>query len=700
MCQHEIVGHKEEGRHQGGDDCCPVALEPIFHAMDVVVMLWLFFLFLAGKFDKEKGEDAHEESAEGAEKHDDGALGIGFLVGGGSLVEPEFVGDVFVGVDLGLGGAGLHGGELLALVGDELSEGELVLGMAAEGILEGEDFLLHLVADALHDGGSVDGASMVDAVAEGVVVASDEVGHVGCPLWVDVEDGDLDAEIFGALDGNVGAIGLVEFEEFLGVGGADAIVLHHVEMVAHVVLHGLGEEDLDGVFAVALDAIVHEIEAIVMVGDGLGEAVGIGGEKDGRGLVAGCHHEGGDDGDGDCQDENDDEELPPAAEEVEGCLEVVVVAKRFLFHNDAYACVWSEERNVSLFIVSILLHADGVEVDAFVDFANKLLIDIELSGFVEALLKFDVPLARLIDGDVVGALDVGYLLREGEPGGKQGDEFVVDGGDLLATVAEGRGGMVGVRGEQEVGEDSGQLAGSNLLLSVGEGAGGGRMALYHEAVEVEIECTLGERLNHVAATAEVARVAEERKVGQGAAELDGDFPTGVVAEVGGIVGGEAAMDGCDIGDAHLGEALEGTHPKLDVGHKGVLHHDGDIGAAEGVAELGHGEGIARGAGANPQDVDAVAKGEVDMMRLSDLDGKGECAGNVGIGMAADVGDPAECLLSCPFETAGTGARFPHSAADERHFWLDGQGVGNRAKLVVTLSAAGACDDKGGLAMRY
>ena len=81
-----------------------------------------------------------------------------------------------------------------------------------------------------------------------------------------------------------------------------------------------------------------DMQAIVMVGDGLGEAVGVGGEKDGCGFVAWGDHEGGYHGDGDSQDEDKEEELPPTAKKVEGCLEVVIVSKRFLFHNDCYAC--------------------------------------------------------------------------------------------------------------------------------------------------------------------------------------------------------------------------------------------------------------------------------------------------------------------------------------------------------------------------
>ena len=80
----------------------------------------------------------------------------------------------------------------------------------------------------------------------------------------------------------------------MGFAGTDAVVLHQVEVIAHSLLHAFRAKNLDGVLAVALDAVVHEVQAVVVVHDGFAETVAVGRENDGRRLEQRFDHPSGD----------------------------------------------------------------------------------------------------------------------------------------------------------------------------------------------------------------------------------------------------------------------------------------------------------------------------------------------------------------------------------------------------------------------
>ena len=228
-------------------------------------------------------ENEGKEGSHATYEHDDEALGRILLVGHRSLVEPELVAGFLTEVDFALGTEGLHLGKFFAFEGDHLA----LLGV------ELLDFGFELVADAIHDLKGVLGAVFVDATADAVVLDGHEVGDVAGKLGIDVGYAYLDAEILGTLDGDVAAIGLVGLMETMGIGRIDAIVGGEVELVAHVGLHGLGEENLEGILAVALGAIVEIVHAVAVGSNGLREAVGRGGEQDYGRLVAGGNEIGG-----------------------------------------------------------------------------------------------------------------------------------------------------------------------------------------------------------------------------------------------------------------------------------------------------------------------------------------------------------------------------------------------------------------------
>ena len=113
----------------------------------------------------------------------------------------------------------------MAFFVDEFRESLLVLRVAAKAVLKVFDFLSHAVAHSLHQVGGVKCTGMMDAVAYRVVVGCNEVGHVGSPLWVDVEHRHLHAKELRASHVHIAAVLFVEFEHLVRVVGAYAVML-------------------------------------------------------------------------------------------------------------------------------------------------------------------------------------------------------------------------------------------------------------------------------------------------------------------------------------------------------------------------------------------------------------------------------------------------------------------------------------------
>ena len=303
----------------------------------------LFFFFLG---ENQQAEDEYHEGAEAASHDDEGALGEGFLVGGDGFVDAVFIGDGLVLVDTGLGGTGLKVGELLATVGDELVFPDSV----GIGGCEGVDFVLHGAADAVHDFSRVDGALMVDLVAEGVVFGDDVVGDIGGALRVFVEDGDADAHELGALEADVAVVAFGEFIFQMRMVGGDFVDRGEVETLADSFLEGAGVENLERILAVAFTAVVHEVHAVVEAHDGFRQTVGVGGENDGCGFVQrGDGQRDAKRDDGSCH-KHYNEPFTPAAEEIQRGG-VVVLVDFFLHDIDPIKIKQSSKKRQWLYFI-------------------------------------------------------------------------------------------------------------------------------------------------------------------------------------------------------------------------------------------------------------------------------------------------------------------------------------------------------------
>ena len=165
----------------------------------------LVFLFFR-RADQQQNQNTHYNGSQSAEGNDNDAFGVGFFVGGNGFVQHKLIAYVLVHVHLCLGGTGLKVGQFVAFLADELGYTELVLRGAAQAVLEVAYFLFHLIANPLHDIGGIAGTGVVDAVAYGIVVGSNEIGHVGCPLGVDIKHGHLHTKEFGAPHIHVAAV--------------------------------------------------------------------------------------------------------------------------------------------------------------------------------------------------------------------------------------------------------------------------------------------------------------------------------------------------------------------------------------------------------------------------------------------------------------------------------------------------------------
>ena len=163
--------------------------------------------------------------------------------------------------------------------------------------------------------------------------------------------------------------------------------------------------------------------------------------------------------------------------------------------------------------------------------------------------------------------------------------------------------------------------------------------------------------DEVAAAAHVAGVADDGQGREAALQFDGQVPHRRVAVELAIDAGEAAVDGAEALDAGVVDAQQGTRPQLDVGVHGVLDEDGHIDTFQGVGDGLYAEGVGRGAGTNPQDVDAGGE------RCLDVLGRGDLGGGEHTRLGLDALHPGQGLDAFALEATGLRARLPYSGPE-------------------------------------
>lgn len=86
------------------------------------------------------------------------------------------------------------------------------------------------------------------------------------------------------------------------------------------------------------------------------------------------------------------------------------------------------------------------------------------------------------------------------------------------------------------------------------------MALYHQAVETEVEGLAADIRDEVAASTDVRGVAKERQLGHTATELKGNVPKRGIAVDGFLVAGEATQNGCQVINTLTLETFQRSQP--------------------------------------------------------------------------------------------------------------------------------------------
>lgn len=147
------------------------------------------------------------------------------------------------------------------------------------------------------------------------------------------------------------------------------------------------------------------------------------------------------------------------------------------------------------------------------------------------------------------------------------------------------------------------------------------------------------------------------------------------------------MDGGQPFQSGLVDALQRTDPQFQVRVHGVLHQNGDVHALQCVGYLLHGEGVGRGAGADPQDVDAGLQG------LEHVLGSGHFGSHVHARFLFHFLEPGQAFYAYALEASGFGAGFPDTGTE----YLDAaacQLAGGFHHLFFSFGAAGACNHQG------
>ena len=140
------------------------------------------------------------------------------------------------------------------------------------------------------------------------------------------------------------------------------------------------------------------------------------------------------------------------------------------------------------------------------------------------VLNYGVPLVRLDERNVVVSFDAGDFLHRGDAFGQQLADLrvnVVDEGSLLAKKVVG---IVGGNFVNERLERFGEVGNRKLLVGITERAFGLVMRFQHQSVAPVVDGYLRYLFDILSVASDVRRIADERYVGSGHFEGDGNFP--------------------------------------------------------------------------------------------------------------------------------------------------------------------------------
>ena len=186
------------------------------------------------------------------------------------------------------------------------------------------------------------------------------------------------------------------------------------------------------------------------------------------------------------------------------------------------------------------------------------------------------------------------------------------------------------------------------------------MAFHHQAVETEVHGLLAKRGDEFSHAADMARVAEDRQIGDAAAQFYGDMPHRRVAIEAFFVRRKTAMDNSQARDACAVEALYATNPKFKVGIDGVLHKHRHIYAFQGICQGLHREGIGHGTRTYPKDIHLCRERSLDVLRRSHFGRHKHTR------FLLDTREPGQADFAHALKAAGLGAGFPNACAKNAH----------------------------------
>ena len=268
---------------------------------------------------------------------------------------------------------------------------------------------------------------------------------------------------------------------------------------------------------------------------------------------------------------------------------------------------------------------------------------------------------------------------------EQFEQFVVELVDLRTQFRKALRRGVGFADHQTA-ADVGQTLRRHLLGLVAPRAVGRTVRFDDQPVESEVHGLLRKRRDQFAAASDVAGVAEDLQARQAAVQFDGDRPHRMVAVETLVDRREAAVNAPQTADAGVVDALHAADPQFEVRTHGILDQHRNVVAAQRVGDLLHGKGVGRGAGADPDHVDAPFQRRHDMLARGDL------GGGVHPCFAFYALEPCHAFGTHALEPSGFGAGLPKSGAENPHAF-GGQFAGGFDHLLFGFGAARSRDDQ-------
>ena len=212
------------------------------------------------------------------------------------------------------------------------------------------------------------------------------------------------------------------------------------------------------------------------------------------------------------------------------------------------------------------------------------------------------------------------------------------------------------------------------------------MALNNQTIETEVHCLLAERGYQFTLAADVAGVADDRKVRNATTQFDGDMPLRQVAVQLFVVTAETTMDGSQTFQACIIDAFQCTDPKFEVRIYRVLHEHRDVHALQCIGYLLHGKRVGGSACTDPKYVDTCFQTFVHVLGISHF------GSDIHACLFLDFLQPCQTVNTYTFETSRFGTRFPDSGTEYLHS-LFGQLFGGVHYLFFCFGAARSCNDQ-------